>query len=286
MNCQLGIKILLIFLSSTTFLVAQEMYPGDVNNNGIVNGVDFLFLTNVYNKTGPARDNANTTYSPTIAPTWYESFPNGVNHAYADCNGDGKINNNDIENGVIKNFNLQHGNIQNDNFDSSGIEGTPTLLIVPDATDSSNELEIQIFLEENNSGYNLEDLYGLTFDIVFNGHIIATDRRQKPAINFALANNLWFSRNHSTKRHMVVTNEIANEVITTLAISRINKKGANNGNGEEKDGDECGGVGEFTIITTDIDNFRIVGPLFAIENVMLVDANLNVIPVNVKIESD
>ncbi len=274
MNWQLVIKIAILIISIHATLSGQEMYPGDVNNNGIVNGVDFLYLTNIYDKEGSVRTDTNTTYNPITAPTWNGVFPNGVNHSFGDCNGDGKISNNDIQDGIIKNFNLQHGNIQNDNFDSSGIKGThPTLLFVPDAANSSNKLNISVSLGDSN--LPVDNFYGLTFKISFDSTHIPSETTPsgKPRVSFALANNLWFANLPTSKRHLVTTKTQNDKVETTIAVGKVDDS--------EEDGE--GDIGEFTIITVDVDHFRTAGYPFTISDVMLIDKAMNVIPVHVEI---
>ena len=106
MNWQQIIQLLLIIvICSTTTLIGQSnVYPGDVNNNGIVSGVDFLYLASVYNQTGAERDQEEQDNYSSVDTEWDGNFPNGVNHTYADCNGDGKVNYDDISSGILTNF--------------------------------------------------------------------------------------------------------------------------------------------------------------------------------------
>lgn len=80
-----------LFFSQT--FIAQTVWPGDVNNNGIVNEVDLLYLGLAFGETGASRGEVDTTWTAqTIIDNWANDFPNGVNFVYADCNGDGIVN--------------------------------------------------------------------------------------------------------------------------------------------------------------------------------------------------
>ncbi len=88
-------------------LVAQQpvVYPGDINDNGIVNNVDVLFWSRAVGATGPERTFKETDFLPVPAgEEWGQSFPDGVNYRTADANGDGIVDEADLE--IIRaNFN-------------------------------------------------------------------------------------------------------------------------------------------------------------------------------------
>jgi hypothetical protein len=63
------------------------VWPGDTNNNGIVDQADILPLGLHWGKTGPARQNASMVWSGQLAPQAA---------TYADANGDGTVNQADV----------------------------------------------------------------------------------------------------------------------------------------------------------------------------------------------
>lgn len=89
----------------------QLVWPGDVNNNGIVNGTDLVVLGTLIGETGPRRTNASIEWiGQEFEGKWNDTLPNGLNLAFADCNGDGIINVEDAQ--VIEaNFNRMHGDV-------------------------------------------------------------------------------------------------------------------------------------------------------------------------------
>jgi hypothetical protein len=95
MRFRYGFLIILFLLQQG--LLAQSIWPGDVNNNGIVNKVDILYLGYAFGETGAKRTTQSSEWAANELPTnWEGNFPNGLNFAYADCNGDGKIDLEDV----------------------------------------------------------------------------------------------------------------------------------------------------------------------------------------------
>lgn len=121
------LKILLFisttFLVVTNTLIAQNVYPGDANQDSIVNNIDLLYIGKNNGFSGPARSITSNNFSPQLAPAlWGFSYYN-TNAMYSDCNGDGEINANDTL-AINKNYGLNYGLIPNAyyNNDNSALE--------------------------------------------------------------------------------------------------------------------------------------------------------------------
>jgi len=71
--------------------VCDPVYPGDFDNNGIVDIHDVLMWGLSTNNSGPPRHNATTAWTPQACIDW-QAIINGINAKYQDGNGDG-INN-------------------------------------------------------------------------------------------------------------------------------------------------------------------------------------------------
>lgn len=92
-------------------LSAQLVWPGDVNNNGEVSEADLLFLGFAYGETGPQRSIISDIWEgQPIISEWEGSFPGGLNFAFADCNGDGIVDEKDAA-VIEKNIGLQHDDV-------------------------------------------------------------------------------------------------------------------------------------------------------------------------------
>ncbi len=154
------IRFLVVFLMLNGIAQAQSVWPGDMNNNGIVNCADVLYWSVANGKTGPIRASQGIVWQAYPMPgAWQWSFhgEEGINYAYADANGDGKVDNQDVETAVQNNFFKSRSTTAADRFSS----------ISPLAT---TKLELSANESSANSGETV------TFDIAFNGNISLNNR--------------------------------------------------------------------------------------------------------------
>ena len=165
--------LILFMIIFSVQLNGQELWPGDVNNNGIVNNIDVLYTGIAWGKTGPTRDNADITWTAqNVTTPWADNFFNGVNYAYADTNGDGIINQFDIINAIKDNYGLTHGTINQDVF-SNGVGGVDPALELVNTTGIvglGGTIDIDLNLGDLNIPAN--DFYGIAFSIEYDDSII------------------------------------------------------------------------------------------------------------------
>jgi hypothetical protein len=169
-----GLGLLSILFSAGLTAQSLLVYPGDVNNNGIVNNIDFLGLGLAYNLAGPERIPQSTAFAPQPATPWQYSFLNGLNMAYADCNGDGLVNYYYDAFPVYVHYGQKHDSLTADVY-SAGIPGSdPSLhldissLIPPVST--GQVLELPILLGD--AQHPVEDFYGLAFSMHFDPSVV------------------------------------------------------------------------------------------------------------------
>jgi len=158
---------LLFFLFLATVLPAQDnIWPGDVNNNGVVNAADLLFLGPNYNAVGPARKAVSIAWqSEALGTSWPQtSAVAGLDLAYVDCNGDGTVNAADVD-AIVANFGNRHfdgtGNVDEVPEGVPGISpsfGTPEVVTV-----FPNSGEVVIPVSLGDSAIAVENLRGLSF---------------------------------------------------------------------------------------------------------------------------
>jgi len=86
-----GAAISLTPLSATTTITGLIVWPGDTNNDKIVNQADVLPLGLHWSRTGPQRANASLAWTGQVAAPW---SPEAA--TYADANGDGKVDQADV----------------------------------------------------------------------------------------------------------------------------------------------------------------------------------------------
>lgn len=233
---------------------AQLIWPGDANNNGKVNAVDVLFVGLGYNTTGPKRTNASTTWEAQPLSPWASSFPNGLNYAYADGNGDGEINDKDTEDAIEVNFGLTHGLLKPDGF-AKGKKGTaPQLklstsqrIVAPGET-----LDINLDLGSADKPVNF---YGIAVQLGYSNSLV----RQT---DFDDDFQPWFEAPGEDTKELFV--DPGNTGQAELAITRTDQQVATG----------FGRIGKVKLVIEDIIVGRPVDTLrITIDSVLLIDQN-------------
>jgi len=128
-NMKQLLKIWAIFLLPFS-IQAQTIFvwPGDANNDGIVNNLDILNVGNAFSKQGNARDVLQIDWLETEVIQWVDTLPNGLNTGYADCSGNGFINIEDAY-AVELNYGETNSNFNGLNF-TQGTINDPLLTVV------------------------------------------------------------------------------------------------------------------------------------------------------------
>ena len=159
-----------ILFLAPAFAAAQQLmvYPGDINNNGVVNNVDFLYLGMAYNYAGAPRDSAGRAFEPFPVDPWPLQFASGLNMAYADCNGDGFVNYYFDAFPLYTYYGMQRDSMVTPDVFSTGLPGiAPPLRFdhaaVPTTVQGSQILQLPIELGAQN--LPAEDFYGIAFSV-------------------------------------------------------------------------------------------------------------------------
>lgn len=256
--------ILFYVCSFSNFLNAQQLWPGDANNNGEVNAVDVLFVGLAYGETGPIRDNASNNWeAQDITTFWTGTFFNGLNHVYADCDGNGLIDKDDIKNPIKDNYGLTHGVVTPDVF-STGTGGIDIPLKLSNISGTgalSGSMDIDISLGETNTPVN--DFYGIAFSIKYDPNIIED-------LDFAIDPTSWIDNGTDDTHELAIKNTVTGNF--DIAIVRKDQSPISG----------FGNIGQLNIIIEDI----VVGLSepdttiqLLIENVKMLSPDLMDIPV-------
>lgn len=83
------------------------VWPGDANNDGIANTDDILSLGVLSGTSGPARADTSIDWYAHAADSWVDPVMGGDENKYADCNGDGTINDDDTT-ALSVNYSFEH----------------------------------------------------------------------------------------------------------------------------------------------------------------------------------
>ncbi|MCB9265308.1 MAG: T9SS type A sorting domain-containing protein [Lewinellaceae bacterium] len=260
------IAFALIGCSGLDPVSAQQAWPGDVNNNGVVNAADVLYWGLAFGSMGPARNNPTTDWQgQDITDPWPESFPNGLNYAYADCDGNGTIGENDLEEGIEENFGLSHGSVLSDGFLNGTVGNAPRIFLTPSATLVEPGASVDIGLSLGSQEFPVSGFYGIAIMLSYDNEFLGNE----DAFHFEAGNNSWITAPNKDFFHH---DEGSSSGKAQLAITRLDQQPQGPGFGE---------IGKFSIVIEDIivglekvDTFRL-----RIDSILLIDESLNTYPV-------
>lgn len=72
--------------------VSIVVWPGDADDNGIVDNNDLLPIGLAYGEVGFSRCNFSNDWKAIYSQDWTDTLPSGTNYKHTDCNGNGIIN--------------------------------------------------------------------------------------------------------------------------------------------------------------------------------------------------
>jgi len=186
-----------LYFCGLSIVSSAQIWPGDVNNNGITNNVDLLWYGSVYNDKGPARQpgqQGTQWENKNLMDLWPNNFPNGVNHAFGDCDGDGEVEFEDAF-PIILNYNKTHNVVTTDVF-NQGIEGINQPLFLTSNTSQvieGNPIVLSVNL--GTEALPINDFFGLAFTVVYDPTIFSPNFGGG---SFLLDNNSWIGSDIET----------------------------------------------------------------------------------------
>lgn len=195
-----------------------DVWPGDVSNNGVVDGVDVLFWGFAYQApNGIARATISTDWSAQAGQAWQSAGGSGVDFAHADANGDGVVDHQDLNEAIYTNFGLTHGSAQPDDLPAGGSGQMPHILLLPVNTpgDDGDTLFIDVML--GTDSVPVQDFLGTTFEFTFNPQFVAD---HPDAIQFGLFSNAWIGS--SPSETTIFLNKDLDAGSATVALVRQN----------------------------------------------------------------
>jgi len=216
------IPFLVCWLLASVQINAQQVWPGDVNDDGIVNNVDVIYWVYAKDAAGPPRADADSSWVAQALPDsllWSESFPNGLNFAYADCNGDGIIDH--LDRDIIGEHHwFKRDSVIFDNYDE-GIPGVdaPFCLTPLDTIASEGEQEV-LTLSLGSDSIQVDSMIGIAFTLKFSPDQIK-DIGENRGFEFSFLTDSWFCGNEDEKaeKYIVVDRDSG---LVSVAIYREN----------------------------------------------------------------
>ncbi len=169
----------------------SEVWPGDINSDNIADHCDILYLGIASGTEGPERSFQTDNWSGQIANDWDEAFEfQSTNFKHADANGDGIINDADVEVLAI-NLGKVHGPLPVWNG-TMGTAEDPPLYVDLNANGpliAGEAFSVPIML--GTSDIPVQDIYGLAFSIVFDSEDLDLSNTSLLINDSWLGSDLW-----------------------------------------------------------------------------------------------
>jgi len=233
------------------------VWPGDANNNGIVNNLDLLYIGLAYGKSGVPRNATGSGYSGQFASNWINVTPkqSGINFKYADTDGSGTIDADDTI-AIKDNYNQTHQ--KKDQIESN--DPPIWIEIMDDTVRAGDTVHASILL--GNDTAVLQQLYGYALSIAYDNKYIDSGSVQ------ANYSGNWIA---PSSDFLSLEEDFYSSGNTDIAFTRTNQQGMS-------------GYGLIANISFIIDN--IDGKLFQTEvlridlnNVYIIDEEGNIIEI-------
>lgn len=156
------------------------VWPGDANNDGLVNLKDVNIVSKFLGTFGTQRPSASTVWTNQKSSNWSRNLEQ--NAKYADTDGDGDIDQSDLSS-VISNYNQSHKLLPQGIFQliPNGLEVLPVAAVIAPGEDAVIQFG---FGNESNL---LRDIESISFDLEFNNQLIKAEDLEVQIIE-----NSWF----------------------------------------------------------------------------------------------
>lgn len=141
----------------------ELVYPGDADNNGSANAWDVLQIGLTYGASGPDRTNPTTDWVGQDVMDWsVPVFSNGVNYKHADSDGNGQIDEADL-NSILLNYNETHSDLTTFDPVTNGVNTYQVYLEMPDTFMVGETVSIPVIME--GASQIADNLYGVAFGL-------------------------------------------------------------------------------------------------------------------------
>ncbi|HFA48706.1 MAG TPA: T9SS type A sorting domain-containing protein, partial [Bacteroidetes bacterium] len=148
------------------------VWPGDADLSNSANNFDLLNLGFAFGSEGEARATLGFEWTGLPANDWGRSFANGVNFKHSDCNGDGIVNQDDVQ-AIAANYNETHDEVSAPVLLGGTEDDPPFYVDLPDAGSLSAGSPFTAPIILGSEDQVVSDLYGIAFSLHFDPEIIA-----------------------------------------------------------------------------------------------------------------
>lgn len=149
----------------------SDVWPGDVNYSASANHFDILKLGLAFGTEGATRSSQGIEWTNLASTDWDQQYENGLNFKHADCNGDGIVNEMDVQ-AINSNFGETHGNPIPNVFLGGSADDAPLYVDLPGGADLQQGSQFVAPVILGSTDQPVDDLYGIAFTINFDADII------------------------------------------------------------------------------------------------------------------
>jgi len=142
--------------------IGDRVYPGDSDDNGQVDAWDVLQIGLAYDFQGTPRPNGSMDWFGHTSDDWSDILSNNVNAKHADCNGDGVVDEADIDAIQMHYGKFHSGQVSYDPLINTN-ESYPISLQGPTTLVPGTLVTMDVLLSDANQPMN--DVYGIAFAI-------------------------------------------------------------------------------------------------------------------------
>ncbi|MBO9699961.1 MAG: T9SS type A sorting domain-containing protein [Sporocytophaga sp.] len=144
---------------------ATNVWPGDVDNNGVADVYDMLPIGLNFGETGIPRTSISTEWQAFDALNWNKLQSNGLDMKFSDCDGNGSVYFQDTL-AIIKNYGLTHPKSSNLRIAAEA----DLFLIFTQPPVPGEIIEAEIWAGKSSAPVN--SLYGIAFNLEFNADAV------------------------------------------------------------------------------------------------------------------
>ena len=270
-----GRTLLVLLLAGllTTNISAQDaLWPGDINDNGIVNNIDLLYWGIAKGDKGPKRSESGTSwhaYDPAL--DWTDDYLAGLNYSQGDVDGTGKIKNADRNAILHDNYGLTHGTVTPDAFLVGNPSTDPILLVEAQNSTVYPGDAITFDISLGDAQHPIDHYFGIAFTISFDQNYVEAETGDpwNPTVaDLQLLNDTWLNGSGSRSSNAY---QYLQEAAGELDVVLLRKKlGDNDGHGQ---------IASLTIIMEDIVLLQDQSTTVTIEDIKLIDQSMVEYPI-------
>jgi hypothetical protein len=193
-----------------------DVWPGDANNNGVVNHFDLLHFGLGYSYQGPPRGQKSVLFQAQTVGNWSKNLPDNLNFAHLDCNGNGHISLDDTI-AIRLNYSQIHGSPQVETYSPTIPAGFPLII---DATFDSvmNYNQVNFDINLGDVANPLDSFYGLAFTLNYDAQ-----RIQQGSFSVRIDSTAWINKSGPLlDQALLMAFEESSEGKLNIALSKSN----------------------------------------------------------------